>query len=553
VARRRGLWAELQRERAYRQRLEQQARREAERREAKEARARDQAERAAIRQAIADERERNRLYFEDRKAEAEAMAADLQNRIAELESVLTDGIHWRPTVSFASFKRTVDMPPFDPGGLDRPLAEPQWEQFAPRAPGWMGWILWIFGGSARYAHKEDAARELYAQACARHAAAQSDRYRQLVERRSEYDRQAAEAVRNVAEYNDEVDEFERQFRAADHEAVSRFFTIVLNESDYPKDFAHRPRALYQPESRKVVVDFELPPQSVIPDIQGFKYVQRRDKINTVTRPIKDVKERYARLIAMVALRTIHEVFAADREVFGADQGLVEGVTFNGHVSTKDQATGQPVRPCLLSVDAPLKLFDTFVLLDLDPVACLRNKLNALISPHPYDLEAVRPVVDFEILLSQYKLVDGMDPVAGLDSRRDLLTMTPTEFEHLVRRLFEAMGMKAWNTQASKDDGVDAVVVNEEPIFSGLCIIQAKRYRRAVGVDAVRELVGVMHDKGATKGIMVTTSWVTKDGHDFAERNRRIEIIECEQIKYLCQKHLDLDVLISLPKPPPQRR
>jgi restriction system protein len=53
--------------------------------------------------------------------------------------------------------------------------------------------------------------------------------------------------------------------------------------------------------------------------------------------------------------------------------------------------------------------------------------------------------------------------------------------------------------------------------------------------------------------MVTTSWVTKDGHDFAGRNRRIEIIECEQIKYLCQKHLDLDVLISLPKPPPQRR
>jgi restriction system protein len=263
VARRRGRWAEIQRNRAYWQRLEQQARREAERREAKEAHDREQARRAAIRQAIADERERKRLYFEDRKAEAEAMAADLQNRIAELESVLTDGLHWRPTVSFASFKRTVDMPPFDPGGLDRPLAEPQWEQFAPRAPRWIGWILWIFGSGARYAHKEAAARELYAQACARHAAAQSNRYRQLVERRSEYDRQAAEAVRNVVEYNGEVDEFERQFRAADSEAVSRFFTMVLNESDYPKGFAHRPRALYRPEPRKVVVDFELPPQSVI--------------------------------------------------------------------------------------------------------------------------------------------------------------------------------------------------------------------------------------------------------------------------------------------------
>jgi restriction system protein len=195
-----------------------------------------------------------------------------------------------------------------------------------------------------------------------------------------------------------------------------------------------------------------------------------------------------------------------------------------------------------------------VLPDLDPEACLRNKLNALISPHPYDLEAVSPVVDFEMLLSQYKFVEYMDAIAGLDSRRDLLAMTPTEFEHLVRQLFEARGgLEAWNTQACKDDGVDAVAINRDPIFGGHCIIQAKRYSRAVGVEAVRELAGVMEDKRATRGILVTTSWVTKDGHDFAKRHGRMQIIECDEIKHLCREYLDLDVLISLPKPRPQRR
>jgi restriction system protein len=29
-------------------------------------------------------------------------------------------------------------------------------------------------------------------------------------------------------------------------------------------------------------------------------------------------------------------------------------------------------------------------------------------------------------------------------------------------------------------------------------------------------------------------------------------MECEQVKYLCKEHLGLDVLISLPKPPPRR-
>jgi hypothetical protein len=94
-------------------------------------------------------------------------------------------------------------------------------------------------------------------------------------------------------------------------------------------------------------------------------------------------------------------------------------------------------------------------------------------------EPVRSVVDFEALLNQYKFVAGMDAVAGLDSHPDLLAMTPTEFEHLVHQLLEATGIKSWVTQAFKDDGVDVVAINEDPLMGGHCIIQAKRYRSAV--------------------------------------------------------------------------
>lgn len=543
ASRRGGLWAELQRERANGQRLELQARRAAERSATKSAREREQARRAAARQAAANEKERKRLYIEDRKAEAAAMAADLQARVAELDLVLAGGLRQESGITFSSLKHKTEVPVFDPGGLDTPLAEPQWAQFAPRPPRAVGRM---FGGGARYSQEEAAARAAYETECARHSAAEVDRLRRLAARRQAYDRQVAAAATAVADYNAGVDQFERDFRAAEPEAVAQFLTLVLDGSVYPEGFARRTRVLYRPEPQEVVVEYELPPQSVIPIERDFKYVQTRDEIDTVGRPVKEIKERYARLIAMVALRTIHEVCAAEQI------GLAAVVTFNGHVSTKDPATGQPVRPCLISASAPRDLFASFVLADLDPVRCL-HKLNALVSHHPYDLEAVRPVVDFEALLTQYKFVEGMDAVAGLDSRRDLLDMTPTEFEHLVRQLFEAMGMKSWNTQASKDDGVDAVAVNEDPVFGGLCVIQAKRYRGAVGVEPVRALAGVMEDKHATKGIMVTTSWVTKDGHAFATRHGRIQIIECEEIKYLCKEHLGRDVLISLPKPPPQRR
>lgn len=75
--------------------------------------------------------------------------------------------------------------------------------------------------------------------------------------------------------------------------------------------------------------------------------------------------------------------------------------------------------------------------------------------------------------------NAVEAIATLIARPDLLALKPVEFEHLIRELFEARGLKSWVTQASRDDGVDGVAVNEDPIVGGLCIIQAKRYSRVV--------------------------------------------------------------------------
>jgi restriction system protein len=129
-------------------------------------------------------------------------------------------------------------------------------------------------------------------------------------------------------------------------------------------------------------------------------------------------------------------------------------------------------------------------------------------------------------------------------------LTPRNFEHLVRALFEAIGLKSWVTQDTRDDGVDGVAVNEDPIVGGLCVIQAKRYSKVVGLEAVHALAGTMEDKHAAKGVLVTTSWVGKASRDFAARHERIEIIEGRHLKSMLLEHLGLDVLISLPKLPP---
>jgi restriction system protein len=173
----------------------------------------------------------------------------------------------------------------------------------------------------------------------------------------------------------------------------------------------------------------------------------RRAVDLVARPATEIKQRYARLIACIALRTLHEIFRS------TPNEILEAIVFNGRVSTIDKATGKQARPHLISVEAERSAFDDLVLAEVDPAACLKH-LNALVSPNPFDLEAVEPFIAFD--LKRFRFVDGTDELADLDSRRNLLKLSPTEFEYLVKDLFVAMGAEAWRTVPSKDGGVDAV-------------------------------------------------------------------------------------------------
>ncbi|MET7456777.1 restriction endonuclease [Streptomyces sp. NPDC005574] len=337
---------------------------------------------------------------------------------------------------------------------------------------------------------------------------------------------------------------EDAFGEGGSEGLTRHVEETLSGIDYPENLRGGRRAAFAPEARELVLEVELPGQAVVPAVTQYRY-KASVPPTVVPQPRKEAecKAMYRDLVARLALRAIAEAFAV------TPPSLVDMVAFNGHVNAKDRATGKAIRPCLVSLRASRDTFEDLVLdePELDPVQSL-HFLNAIVSQHPYDLEPVRPVVTFD--LAKYKLAPERDVVAGLDSRPDLVALDPIEFEHLIRRLFEKIGLKSWVTQASRDDGVDAVAVNEEPLIGGLCIIQAKRSKNAVPAEAVRALAGVMHDKAAAKGIVVTTAWFGKASWDFAHRTGRMELIEGRHLKALLLEHLGIDALIGLPKLPP---
>ncbi|MGX4733120.1 restriction endonuclease [Kitasatospora griseola] len=325
--------------------------------------------------------------------------------------------------------------------------------------------------------------------------------------------------------------------------VAELIEDLLQRSPVPPGCRNAAQAVYVPEAQRLLVDVELPNHEVVPAVASYRYIAQRAEV--VPQPAKqaEIHEAYARLVARLALRALDEAFSASPASF------VETVILNGRVNATDRATGQTVRACVVSVVAERKDFAELVLDEprLDPQQCL-HRLGATVSKHPHDLEPVTPVVEAD--LSRYRITTDTAVVATLDSRPDLLRMNPYDFERLVRELFEAMGYETWRTQGSRDDGVDAVATLADPTGSTIFAIQAKRSKNVVPVNTVRAMSGVMHDKDAGYGIVVTTSWFGKDSYDFAHRNGRLRLIDGRNLKALLAEHVHIDALIGLPKVPP---
>jgi hypothetical protein len=98
-----------------------------------------------------------------------------------------------------------------------------------------------------------------------------------------------------------------------------------------------------------------------------------------------------------------------RDFAATSADVVEAVVFNGRLSTIDRATGKPDRPHLLSVEAERSIFEDLVLAAVEPARCLK-RLNVLVSPNPFDMEAVEPFIAFD--LKRFRFADDMDVIAA---------------------------------------------------------------------------------------------------------------------------------------------
>ena len=468
---------------------------------------------------------------DSRQRQADEWTAAVERQIKTLDQILKSALRRKP-LTFGSLLVSPQAPGFDPGPSGSPAPAPEWEDFAPARPGLLGRL---FRG-ARYSRQVAAARARFQAATSEHQRKEDERRDALAAAKAQHDQKVTEERAKAARRNAYITAQQSAFALRHAESVEWFVSCVLAASPYPQVFPREHRAVYRPQDREVVVEFELPPRRIVPAMRAFRYARTRDAVEPVPRPENEVKQRYSRLICAIALRTLHEIFSA------TPPEVIESVVFNGRVATVDPATGKPVRPHLLSLSVDRSAFGDLILADVDPVACVTH-LNGLMSPDPFGLEAVQPFMAFDP--QRFHVAEGADAIAGLDSRPDLLKVSPAEFEHLLRQLFVAMGAEGWTTLPSEGGRVSAVVTSQHLFSDGTCLLQAECSAGQVGLESVHVLTEAMADQHTTAGVLVTTSWFSRAGEQFAQRNR-ITLIDGAELGQLIKKHLNRDVRHAQP-------
>jgi restriction system protein len=486
------------------------------------------------RASAADEKEKRRLYLEARSGGVHLQNAELTSFLEELASLLHNTLEVDDHIDFESLKRPFQPAPFEAKGLDIPLKAPTYPRIEPPPSG----LAKLRKGATEQYQTYLAAVDIKQREAV-------DDHEQLERRREEalatalrsHEVQLEAERSRIIEEHAEIERFRADFDRGDPSAVVDYFALVLQGSSYPEGFPRGSKVAYVPESRQLVVEIDLPGVEIIPTVKSYKYVKAKDEVAETARPSTDIRSRYSDLISQITLRTVHEMFEADRGRH------VDSIVVNGYVDYVNRATGRPERTCLVSVRTTTGLFKEIDLAQVEPVACLKA-LNATVSSKPTELVPVRPVLEFSMVDPRF--VEQTDVLSDMDQRVNLMDLTPTEFEGLISNLFQRMGLETRQTRPSRDGGVDCVAFDPRPIFGGKVVIQAKRYKNTVGVSAVRDLFGTVQNEGASKGILVTTSGYGGASFEFAD-GKPLELLSGANLLHLLVEYAGIEAKIEPPE------
>ena len=336
-------------------------------------------------------------HAEARQSEVDALNKELEARYAEIDGILAASLSVDSFFDLNTLCRTPEHPLFKntylevltkkPEAINDP-SEPVYLEPKPSKA--------LFGKQKKHESAIGAAQAAHAHARtewlsllkaneARRKAlqeeyerAEQNRLNQLALEKARYAEECDVREKEVAEYNASIKSLIANLGYGASDAVEAYISIVLSNSLYPDKFSVSHELKFEPSSAELFLHLTIPQPSELEVIKAYKYVKSSDEITSVELPQKPRKDRYDSVVLQVAMRSILEVFKADR------RGLIKALSLELGTEASNPATGKFGFIPFVAVAAERERFLDFDLSAVVPKKTL-ELLGAAISKSPYDL------------------------------------------------------------------------------------------------------------------------------------------------------------------------
>lgn len=344
---------------------------------------------------------------------ARSRTAQLEQDLMEVLSILRSALKSRP-VRWEDFTHEVSFdtpPPQRPEDPERIIKAPYPTRPDPAAfAAELTFSDKLIGGRGKQKSAEAAARLEAAEAVWRNQCAEIDKtfneavslreslHREKVEKYeaafAKWEKSRNELLASQAQQREQISTLQNDYKSAKAPAVEYFLAEVLARSEYPKSFPRSSSVKFDESNGVLIVDFELPTPPALPTIKEVRYIATRDEFQEI--PLSDAwqKKTYEEALYQIALRTIHQLYAAD------ELRVLKSIVFNGEVQSTGKPSESEARICILSVRAAREELFQINLGRVDPKACFQS-LNGVVCPNLSDPTPIQPVLSFDKKTSQF--------------------------------------------------------------------------------------------------------------------------------------------------------
>ena len=339
------------------------------------------------------ERDAKEAHIASMLARVDSLNAGLQNSKDELDTILQSTLDIDDYVDLSEMRTNAEHAPLNRPDLEEPTPPPAELVFPPRPRGAMpqppSGISAIFS-KGRYnrevmaaKHKLQHAVDDWQRECDNIEVQREELY---LEWRAEEDKRLDELdnartrhALQTLEVVGQIDSLITGLEQGNALSVEEYIKLVLDNSVYPDEFPVTRDFSFSGQLAELALTVYVPSPDSALSIKSYKYTKATDEIKSTALTAKAIREGYASAVNQVAIRSLHEIFEADR------REIIQTIDLRVVTETVDPATGLHSQFTFVAVGAQRTTFLELDLARITPDATLEY-MGAAVSPNPHGLK-----------------------------------------------------------------------------------------------------------------------------------------------------------------------